>query len=126
MPKILVAEDDDLNRRLIKDLLLYYGYEVAEASNGEEAVRMAAVHKPDLILMDLQMPVMNGTEAIRLLKSSQKTKNIKIIAVTGFAMRGDREKALETGADDYIAKPIDVRQLPIQIENYLATKKEGL
>ncbi len=117
MPKrILIAEDDDMNRRLIKDVLMYYGYEVMEAANGDEAVKMAAKHKPDLVLMDLQMPVMNGAEAIRQLKNSPETKGIKIIAVTGFAMKSDRERTLETGADDYIAKPIDIRRLPEAIE----------
>ena len=117
MPKrILIAEDDEMNRRLIKDVLIYHGYEVIEAANGDEAVKMAAKHKPDLVLMDLQMPVMNGAEAIRQLKNSPETKGIKIIAVTGFAMKSDRERTLETGADDYIAKPIDIRQLPGAIE----------
>lgn len=117
MPKrILIAEDDEMNRRLIKDVLMYYGYEVMEASNGEEAVKMAAGHKPDLVLMDLQMPVMSGGEAIRQLKNSPKTKAIKIIAVTGFAMRGDRENTMKMGADGYISKPIDIRLLPEAIE----------
>lgn len=117
MPKrILIAEDDEMNRRLIRDVLMYYGYEVIEAANGDEAVKMAAKHKPDLVLMDLQMPVMNGAEAIRQLKNSPETKGIKIIAVTGFAMKSDRERTLETGADDYIAKPIDIRRLPGAIE----------
>ena len=117
MPKrILIAEDDEPNRRLIKDVLMYHGYEVIEAVNGDEAVKMAAKHKPDLVLMDLQMPVMNGVEAIRQLKNSPETKGIKIIAVTGLAMESDREKTMEMGADGYIAKPIDIRQLPEAIE----------
>jgi len=117
MPKrILIAEDDEMNRRLIKDVLMYYGYEVMEAANGDEAVKMAAKHKPDLVLMDLQMPVMNGAEAIRQLKNSPETKGIKIIAVTGFAMRGDREKTIKIGADGYMSKPIDIRRLPEAIE----------
>ncbi|MDP2278434.1 MAG: response regulator [Nitrospirota bacterium] len=120
MPKrILVVEDDEPNRRLIKDVLMYHGYEVMEAANGDEAVKMAAKHKPDLVLMDLQMPVMNGAEAIRQLKNSPETKGIKIIAVTGFAMRGDRERTLDTGADDYIAKPIDIRELPEVVKHIL-------
>lgn len=117
MPKrILIAEDDELNRRLIKDVLMYHGYEVMEAVNGDEAVKMAAKHKPDLVLMDIQMPIMNGAEAIRQLKNSPETKGIKIIAVTGFAMRGDRENTMKMGADGYMSKPIDIRQLPGAIE----------
>jgi len=121
MPKrILIAEDDDMNRRLIKDVLMYYGYEVIEASNGEEAVKITKGQKPDLVLMDLQMPVMNGAEAIRQLKNSPETKAIKIIAVTGLAMRDDREKTMKMGADGYMAKPIDIRLLPEAIERLLA------
>ena len=117
MPKrILIAEDDEPNRRLIKDVLMYYGYEVMEAANGEEVVKMATGHKPDLVLMDLQMPVMNGVEAIRQLKNSPETKDIKIIAVTGLAMESDRENTMKMGADGYMAKPIDIRQLPEAIE----------
>ena len=117
MPKrILIAEDDEPNRRLIKDVLMYHGYEVIEAVNGDEAVKMAAGHKPDLVLMDLQMPVMNGAEAIRQLKNSPETKAIKIIAVTGLAMESDRENTMKMGADGYMAKPIDIRQLPEAIE----------
>ncbi|MBT9536654.1 MAG: response regulator [Planctomycetota bacterium] len=117
MPKrILIAEDDEPNRRLIKDVLMYHGYEVIEAVNGAEAVKMAAGHKPDLVLMDLQMPVMNGVEAIRQLKNSPETKDIKIIAVTGLAMESDRENTMKMGADGYMAKPIDIRQLPEAIE----------
>ena len=117
MPKrILIAEDDEPNRRLIKDVLMYHGYEVIEAVNGDEAVKMATGHKPDLVLMDLQMPVMNGVEAIRQLKNSPETKDIKIIAVTGLAMESDRENTMKMGADGYMAKPIDIRQLPEAIE----------
>ncbi len=117
MPKrILIAEDDEPNRRLIKDVLMYHGYEVIEAVNGDEAVKMATGHKPDLVLMDLQMPVMNGVEAIRQLKNSPETKDIKIIAVTGLAMESDRENTMKIGADGYMAKPIDIRQLPEAIE----------
>ena len=117
MPKrILIAEDDEPNRRLIKDVLMYHGYEVIEAVNGAEAVKMATGHKPDLVLMDLQMPVMNGVEAIRQLKNSPETKDIKIIAVTGLAMESDRENTMKMGADGYMAKPIDIRQLPEAIE----------
>ena len=113
MPKkILVVEDNEQNRILLKHLLAYHGYEVVEAADGAEGIEAAKKYKPDLILMDLQMPVMDGFTAIRILKNDPKTKGIKIIAVTAFAMKGDRERALETGADAYISKPIDIKQLP--------------
>ena len=119
--KILIVEDIAMNRRLIRDILTYHGYEVIEAENGEEAVRIAREQKPDLIIMDLQMPVMNGYEAIKVLKSDPVTKNIKILAVTSFAMAGDRETALETGADGYISKPINTRDLPKVVERLLGS-----
>jgi two-component system cell cycle response regulator DivK len=117
--KILIVEDSPINRRLISDILKYYGYEIIEAENGEEGIRKTKEHNPDLIIMDLQMPVMNGYETIRILKNYPETKHIKIIAVTSFAMAGDREKALETGADEYISKPINTRELPKVVERLL-------
>jgi two-component system cell cycle response regulator DivK len=118
--KILIVEDIPINRRLLRDILTYHGYEVIEAENGEEAVRIAREQKPDLIIMDLQMPVMNGYGAIKVLKSDPVTKNIKILAVTSFAMAGDREKALEIGVDDYIEKPINTRELPERVKRLLS------
>lgn len=117
--KILIVEDIPMNRRLIGDILKYHGYENYEAADGEEGIRMAKKHMPDLIIMDLQMPVRNGYEAIRILRSDPETKHIKIIAVTSFAMAGDREKAMETGADDYISKPINTRELPERVKKLL-------
>jgi CheY-like chemotaxis protein len=90
--KILIVVDIPMNRRLIKDILAYYGYAIIEAENGEKAVRIDREQKPDLIIMDLQMPVMNGFEAIKILRSDPVTKDTKVIAVTSFAMAGDREK----------------------------------
>jgi CheY-like chemotaxis protein len=118
--KILIVEDIPMNRRLIGDILKYHGYEILEAENGEEGIRMAKEHIPDLIIMDLQMPVKNGYDAIRILKNDPETKHIKILAVTSFAMAGDREKALETGADDYISKPINTRELPKRVKRLLS------
>lgn len=122
MKKILIVEDNEQNRRLMRDILKYYGYEIIEAENGEEGIKMAKTHKPDLILMDMQMPVMDGFAATQILKNDGETKNIKIIAVTSFAMVGDKEKILGAGADDYMAKPIDTRQLPKIVENMLTEK----
>lgn len=117
--KILIVEDNDKNRVLIGDILRHYGYEVMEAANGVEGIRMAREYSPDLILMDMHMPVMNGFTAIKVLRNDPTTMHIKIIAVTLFAMRGDRERILSAGADVYIAKPIDTRQLPVIVERVL-------
>jgi two-component system, cell cycle response regulator DivK len=109
---ILVVEDNPANRRLLHDVLEYYGYDVIEAENGKDGIKLAAERLPDLILMDIQMPVMNGFTAISLLKKDSRTKNIKVIAVTSFAMAGDRDRVMQSGADEYISKPINTRELP--------------
>jgi len=109
--KILIVEDNENNRLLLRDLMEYHQYEVVEAENGEEGLKMAAESRPDLILMDMQMPVMDGFAAIRRLKAEPATRNIKIIGVTSFAMKGDRERVLAAGADNYVSKPIDTREL---------------
>ncbi len=120
--KILIVEDSPANRMLFRDILTYHGFEIVEAENGREGVRIARETRPALILMDLQMPLMNGYSAIKMLKSDPETKDILIIAVTSFAMVGDKEKALEAGADAYIAKPIDTRKLPEIIRSMLNWK----
>ena len=118
-PVILVVEDNEKNRRLIVDVLKYYKYNVIEAVNGEEAVTSAVSQLPDLILMDIQMPVMDGFTAFKLLRENPATKDIKVIALTSFAMAGDREKILSAGFDDYIAKPMDTRALPEIVKMYV-------
>ena len=117
--KILIVEDNEKNRVLIRDILKYYGYEVIEALNGEEGVKAAKKEMPDLIVMDIQMPVMDGFTATQALKSDPVTKGIKIIALTSFAMKGDKEKVMDAGFDDYIAKPVDTRELPRMIQGIL-------
>jgi CheY-like chemotaxis protein len=116
--KILVVEDNDKNRLLIRDILKYYKYEVLEAENGKIGVEQAIKHLPDLILMDIQMPVMDGFTAIALLKEDPATKSISMIALTSFAMKGDKEKIMQAGFDDYIAKPLDTRKLPELVKKY--------
>ena len=118
-PKILVVEDNEKNRMMIKDILQYYGFEVFEAENGKIGVELAKQHLPDLILMDIQMPVMDGFTAIALLKEDPATKSIRMIALTSFAMKGDKEKIMQAGFDDYIAKPIDTRKLPEIVKKYV-------
>jgi CheY-like chemotaxis protein len=117
--KILVVEDNEKNRILIRDILKYYGYEVIEAENGKSGVELAKQHLPALILMDIQMPVMDGFTAIAMLKDDPVTRSIKVLALTSFAMKGDREKIMQAGFNDYIAKPIDTRHLPGLIKKHL-------
>jgi CheY-like chemotaxis protein len=117
--KILIVEDNEKNRRLVVDVLRFHGYEILEAKNGDEGIQMAKEHKPDLILMDIQMPVMNGLTAVKIIKNDLKTQDIKIIALTSFAMKGDEERFLEAGFDDYIPKPVDTRQLPEIVKRIL-------
>lgn len=117
--KILVVEDNEKNRRLLRDVLQFHGFAVIEAINGEEGITMARTENPDIILMDIQMPVMDGFTAIQTLKNDPGLKQIKIVAVTSFAMTGDREKIIAAGADGYVAKPIDTRELPALIKTIL-------
>lgn len=117
--KILVADDTRENRALLKDVLMYYGYEVIEARDGAEAVKLAKERTPAMILMDIQMPVMDGIEAMKLLKADPETKHIKIISLTAFAVDMDTEQFRTAGFDDYISKPIDIRQLPALLQKHL-------
>ncbi|MFH1293183.1 MAG: response regulator [Pseudomonadota bacterium] len=106
---ILIVEDDLKNLKLVRDLLQVSGYVTIEATNGKQGVEMARTKKPDLILMDIQMPVMDGLEAIKILKGDDATKGIPIVALTAYAMKGDEEKMIEVGCDGYIPKPIDIK-----------------
>jgi len=108
--RVLVCEDNPVNRVLIRDILAVDGYEVIEAVDGAEGVELASSFSPNLIVMDIQMPIMNGYDAIMALRLNMATASIPIIAITSFAMLGDREKVLEAGADEYLSKPIDTRQ----------------
>ncbi|MCL4476616.1 MAG: response regulator [Nitrospirae bacterium] len=117
--RILVVEDNERNRILLRDVLRYYGYEAIEADNGAEGVKKAREHLPDLIFLDIQMPVMDGFAALKIMKNIPETRNIKVIALTSFAMIGDKERILGAGFDDYISKPIDTRKLPLIVKQYL-------
>jgi two-component system, cell cycle response regulator DivK len=116
---ILIVEDDPRNLKLIRDLLQIRGYTTLEATDGKQGVDMARAKMPDLILMDIQMPVMDGFEAISILKADLVTKSIPIIALTAFAMQGDREKCMEAGCNDYITKPLDTRAFVTKVKEYL-------
>jgi two-component system cell cycle response regulator DivK len=109
--RILVVEDQEDNRRILRDLLTSAGYEVIEALTGDEGVAMAGAHSPDLILMDIQLPVMDGYEAMRRIKSDSALRLIPIIAVTSYALSGDDLKAQQAGCDAYVSKPFSPRLL---------------
>ncbi|MHB8845692.1 MAG: response regulator [Nitrospirota bacterium] len=117
--KILVVEDNEANRILMRQILRHHGYEVLEASDGAAGLAMAGEHLPDLILLDLQMPVMGGFAVIRELRKTPELSGLKVIAVTSFAMKGDREKALEAGFDEYVTKPIDTRTFAELVKRFL-------
>lgn len=117
--KILVVEDNAKNMILMRDVLKYYGYAVISAQNGEEGVRLAREQRPDLIFMDIQMPVMDGYTAIKIVRSDPELQAMKVVALTSFAMSGDKELLLSAGFDGYLAKPLDIRQLPGVIKKYL-------
>lgn len=118
--KILIVEDEPRNLKLFRDLLQRIGYETIEATDGEQGVELARARNPDLILMDIMMPKMDGIEATRILKADTATKNIPIIALTSYAMKGDRERTLEAGCDGYIAKPVDIQELLKAVEHFLS------
>ena len=117
--KILVVEDNPLNLKLVRDTLQVAGYHVIEAKSGEEGLRAAQENPPDLVLMDLQLPGIDGTETMRRLKRETLGPNVPVVAVTAFAMAEDRQRASMAGFDGYVEKPISVRALPGQIEAFL-------
>jgi CheY-like chemotaxis protein len=118
MKKVLVVEDVDFNRELVVQLL-EDKYHVIEAVNGQEGVELAERERPELILMDLSLPVMDGWEATRRLKANDDLRSIPVIALTSHAMVGDEEKALAAGCDDYLVKPLDEDELMARIAKYL-------
>jgi two-component system cell cycle response regulator DivK len=118
---ILVVEDQEDNRQILRDLLINAGYEMTEAVNGEEALAEVAKQRPDLILMDIQLPVMDGYETTRRIRINPDLKSLPIIAVTSYALAGDEDKALAAGCDAYVTKPYSPRQLLAKIKEYLAT-----
>ncbi len=116
---ILIVDDNPVNSKLIRVLLAGEGYEVHTAADAEAAIRVLGGLNPDLILMDVQLPGIDGLELTRRLKADPATRGIKILGLTAYAMKGDKEKILAAGCDGYIAKPIDTRTLPKVIEHYL-------
>ena len=118
--RILIIEDNDDNRRILRDVLTSAGYQMAEASTGEQGVAMAAEYRPDLILMDIQLPDINGHEATRRIKADPNLKEIPIIAVTSFALSGDDVAAFEAGCSGYVTKPFSPRGLLAKLREYLS------
>jgi CheY-like chemotaxis protein len=121
--RVLVVDDNLTNLKLIEYLLQSRGYEVATAFDAESALASVRAQQPSLVLMDLQLPGMDGLELTRRLKADPHTKHIAIVAVTAYAMKGDEQRALAAGCDGYIAKPIDTRALPLLVEKHLSGAK---
>jgi CheY-like chemotaxis protein len=111
MPKILLIEDNEMNRDMLSRRLIRNGYEVSIAVDGQQGADMALSERPDLILMDMSLPVIDGWEATRRIKANDATRRIPVIALTAHAMAGDREKAMEVGCEDYDTKPVEISRL---------------
>ena len=121
--RILIVEDQEDNRAIMRDLLNTAGYNLIEAVDGEEGVRLAQSERPDLILMDIQLPILDGYEATRRIRALAELKSIPIIAVTSYALSGDEAKALAAGCDSYVAKPFSPRELLAKVREFLPNAK---
>ncbi len=117
--RILVVEDNPKNLKLVRDVLTHWGYDVIEASTGEDGVRLADEASPDLVLMDLQLPGIDGMEALRRIRQGNHNREVPVVAVTAFAMNEDRQRAFDGGFDGYVEKPISVRDLHHQVRDFL-------
>jgi len=117
--RILIVDDNPTNLKLASDVLEFAEYQILKAMDADEAVKLLGQTRPDLILMDIALPGMDGLTLTRKLKAEEKTREICIVAMTAFAMKGDEQKALEAGCDGYISKPINTRKLPGQVAGYL-------
>jgi two-component system, cell cycle response regulator DivK len=122
--RILVVEDQEDNRTILRDLLTHAGFEVLEAVTGAEGVRMAEAHRPDLVLMDIQLPVLDGYDATRRIRAREELRAVPVIAVTSYALSGDEEKARAAGCDGYVTKPFSPRQLLATVRGYLPDEPE--
>ncbi|BBO15792.1 two-component response regulator [Candidatus Brocadia pituitae] len=116
---VMVVEDNEKNRKLVRVVLKSKGYNVIEATTGEEALNILKNQKPNIILMDIQLPGIDGLTLIKRIKADAMTKEIPIIAVTAYAMKGDEQKILDTGCEAYMSKPINTQELPLTIEKYI-------
>lgn len=116
---VLIVDDNEKNLKLIRDVLQFKGFATLEATDGEAAVRIARSDQPALILMDVQLPGMNGCEAMKAIKADERTRAIPVIALTAMAMRGTRENLLSDGFDDYISKPVEIKEVLKLVQKYL-------
>jgi len=127
MPKkVLIVEDNEDNRELVVKVLRNKGYEMVQAADGEEALEKAVAERPDLILLDISLPKLDGYEVAKRLKSMEEFQEIPIIAFTAHAMKGDREKVIVAGFEGYSSKPINVRELPEQVRSFIRGKRESI
>jgi CheY-like chemotaxis protein len=124
MIKVLIAEDNAVNRELLRELLELRGYTVLEACDGQEALHMIEQTQPELLLLDIGMPVMDGFAAIRKIRENPRLARLPVVAVTAYAMRGDREKILNSGFDGYLSKPVNARSLAEELERLLDKRDE--
>jgi two-component system, cell cycle response regulator DivK len=123
MAKVLLVEDNEMNRDMLSRRLIRRGYEVVFAVDGQQGVDMARSENPDIILMDMSLPVLDGWEATKRVKSDAATRGVPVIGLTAHAMSGDREKAIEAGCDDYDTKPVELDRLIEKIERLLGARK---
>lgn len=124
--KILIVEDNHDNRELVVKVLKNKGYITAEAIDGEEALEKAVSEKPDLILLDISLPKLDGYEVVKRLKSIEEFRDTPVVAFTAHAMKGDREKVIVAGFEGYISKPVNIRELPDQIRSFIRGKRESI
>ena len=120
--QVLVVEDNEKNMKLVRDVLEATGYRILEATTGGQAVELAARHSPDLVLMDIRLPDIDGVEALNRLRADERTASIAVLAVTAQAMQGDRERFLAAGFDDYISKPVNIVELVGAVKRYCARR----
>jgi two-component system cell cycle response regulator DivK len=116
---ILIVDDNENNRKLARDVLEFAGFDTVVATGGVEGVALAMEHKPDLVLMDIRMPDLSGTEALKLLREDSRTEAIPVVALTSSTMRGDEQRFIAEGFDGYLAKPISVREFPDKVREFL-------
>ena len=122
---VLIVDDNQMNVKLARDVLRFSGFETIEASTADEGLSLARERQPDVILMDIRLPDMDGTEAVRRLKGEPSTTTIPVVAVTSFAMKGDRERFLAEGFDGYLEKPISVADFPDQVRRHLRPQEDA-
>jgi two-component system cell cycle response regulator DivK len=122
---ILIVEDNEKNLKLVRDLLQFKGYRTLEAGTAAEGLRLAAEHRPDLILMDIQLPDMDGSTALGQLRAAPRTAGIAVVALTAQAMGGDRERLLGAGFDGYLTKPISIKEFPDQVRQFCERARPG-